>query len=332
MKILLLAFTLFSTLLANPVWYLHVQKTEANSYIGYGSGSDEVQAKQNALNDISSQISISVNTSMKQSQKFENGKMQSSDEFLSLQNSKSVLNDYQILKMEQYDGKFFVAIKYENIPSLDKFTKKINLLNLPASPISNTYLEHTNITKKLKKGLAKEIDFSLLRKDKKWFIKYKSVLQALDKKDFSLFFTSIYNSQLSLHTDKKRDILYDGDKFYFKVKSSKNGYVSILTVYEDGTVATLVRNVKISKKTLEKIPDEDFETIPEAGLLHKGVETYDMYILVYSSKKLYFDSFAYADSELINEEKYKNFDTLIDFINKKDFATLKVVTKPRPSN
>ncbi|MEA2073806.1 MAG: hypothetical protein U9O86_09500, partial [Campylobacterota bacterium] len=212
---------------------------------------------------------------------------------------------------------------------LDKFTRKINLLNLPASKVSNSYLKHTNIAKKLKKSLAKEIDFSLLRKDKKWFIKYKSVLQVLDKKDFASFFTSTYNPELSLHTDKKRDILYDGDKFYFKVESAKDGYVSILTVYEDGTVATLVRNVKVSKKTLEKIPDEDFETIPEAGLLHKGVETYDMYVLLNSPKRLRFDSFAYADSELINEEKYKNFDTLIEFMNNKSVTTLKVVTKPR---
>ncbi|MEA1982228.1 MAG: LPP20 family lipoprotein, partial [Campylobacterota bacterium] len=77
MKIFLLAFTLVTTLFANPAWYFNVQKTKANSYIGYGSGVDEVSAKQNALNDITSQISVSVNTSLKQSQKVLNGKLQS---------------------------------------------------------------------------------------------------------------------------------------------------------------------------------------------------------------------------------------------------------------
>ena len=42
-----------------------------------------------------------------------------------------------------------------------------------------------------------------------------------------------------------------------------------------------------------------------------------------------FDSFAYADDELISEEKYKNFDELIEFLDDKIYTTLKVVTKPR---
>nr|WP_275757565.1 LPP20 family lipoprotein [Sulfurimonas sp. SAG-AH-194-C21] len=326
---ILLVCIVSSTLMANPMWYLNVQKTKANSYIGYGIGENDVKAKQEALNDISSQISVSVETSMKQSEKLSNGKFESSDEFSSLQRSKSMLNDYELLKMEYYNGNYYVAVEYENIPSLDKFYKKLRLLNITQNTNLNPYLKHTMIAKKLKKSLGKNIDFSLLRKDKKWFIKYKSVIQVLDKKDFASFFTSTYSKELSLKTSKKRDILYDGDKFYFNVVSKKDGYVSILSVYEDGTVSTLIRNVKISKVAPQKIPDEEFETIPEAGLITQGVETYDLYVLVFSKNKLHFDSFAYADSELIDEEKYKNFDELIEFLDKKSFTTLKVVTKPK---
>ncbi len=329
MRLLLLVLVFSTSLLATPSWFFKLTSSKTNSYIGYGSGLNIVLAKQEAFTDISSQISVSVDSTMKQEEKMENGKFTRAQNFSSLQTSNALLNDYKVIKMEYSNGTYFVAIEYENIPSLDKFINKVALLAPKKTSLYNAYLQQTSIAKKLKKALHRDIDFKLVRKDGKWFIKYKSVIQVLDKKDFASFFTSTENIGLSLQTNKRRNILYDGDKFYFKVKSSKDGYVSILTVYEDGTVATLVRNIKISKKTLEKIPDEDFESIPQAGLIVKGVETYDLYVLVYSTKKLHFDSFAYADSELINEEKYKNFDELIEFLDKKNFTTLKVVTKAR---
>lgn len=185
------------------------------------------------------------------------------------------------------------------------------------------------MAKKLKKALKKDINFELVRKDKKWFIKHKNILQILDEKDFARFFSTVDNKTVSINTNKRKNILYNEDKFFFKVKSQKKAYASILTVYEDGTVSTLLKNIPLRNDKLENIPDKDFETIPEAGLMQRGVETYDLYVLILSSKKTHLESFAQADEKLIEEEKYKNFDELIEFIDTKEYATLKVVTKPR---
>jgi len=331
MRIVLLLSVYFIALIANPQWFYKIQKTNSHVYIGYGSNEDSSKAKQEALNDIVSQISVSINSSITNSEQETDGKYKKDYKFTSSQKSAATLYDYKILKSEYYKQKYYVALEYENIPSLDKFTKKIlaSKLTVKKNEKQNTYINNTNVAKRLKKDLNRDIDFSLQRKDKKWFIKYSSILQPLDKKDFSKFFTSVENEIVEIKTNKKRDILYDGDKFFFKVKSLKNGYVSIFSVYEDGTVSTLVRNVKIVSKKIENIPDEDFETIPEAGLMKAGEETYDMYVVIYSSKKMRFDDFAYADEELIIEEKYKNFDELIEYLDDKTYATLKVVTKPR---
>lgn len=271
---------------------------------------DTPSAKREAFNDIVSQISVEVDFSFSESLKDEDGKLTSSLESKSTQKSNAVLNDYELLKSEYYNSKYFVAIEYENIPSLDKFVAKIKDAKTQKQ---NSYLKKSLVAKELRGKLKKDIDFNLLRKDKKWFIQHKSILYPLDKKDFSKFFTSVSNDSIKIKTDKKRDILYDGDRFFFKVESAKKGFISIISVYEDGTVATLVRNIVIGKNKLENIPDKDFETIPEAGLIQKGVETYDLYVAIYSEKKIRFDSFAYADEELISEEKYKNFDALINF-------------------
>ncbi len=51
-----------------------------------------------------------------------------------------------------------------------------------------------------------------------------------------------------------------------------------------------------------------------------------------SKTKLSLDEFAYADSEIIQDEKYKNFDSLIEYLDDKTFSSIKVSTKPKISN
>ena len=317
------------SLFANPTWFYHLDTTKLNTYVGYGSASDAVEAKHRALNDIVSQISVNVQTSLTQDESTDGDAFQSKTEFHSSQNANSTLYDYILLKSEYLDGNYFVAVEYENIPSFDKFTRKLARLTLKDKSSTSSYLDQTLIAQKLQKKLHKKIEFELLRKDKKWYIKHKSTLQVLDQKDFAKFFTTVPNDTLEIKINKKKAFLYDGDEFFFQIKSAKKGYVSVLTVYEDGTVSTLVRNIAIEKNSVENVPDEDFERIPQAGLLTKGVETFDLYVLLFSEKKMRFDNFAYADDALIDEEKYKNFDELINFLERKNYTTLKVITKPR---
>jgi len=318
---------------ATPLWYYNIANKNLEIIIGYGSGESEKEAKQNALSDVVSKISVDVKTSMKLMQKDEDGQFVQNSKYESEQKADAVLSDYRLLRVEEESGIFFVALSYENIPSFDKFVRKVRSHGFSRANKStakkSSYLQYTPMAKKLKKALGRDIDFVLLRKNKKWYIKHKDILQVLDKRDFGRFFVTIPHAKLSINTNKRNNILYDGDKFYFKVKSQNSGFVSILTVYEDGTVSSLVRNIAIKKGRVENIPDEEFESIPEAGLIQKGVETYDLYVCVFSKNRLHFEQFAYADDEVINEEKYKNFDTLLDFLDDKVYTTLKVVTKPR---
>ena len=318
-------------LLATPSWFYKLKSSNPAIYIGYGVAKSGTKAKQDALSDIASQIYVVVDDTIHSNVKNENGHISSSNESECSQKSLATLSDYKLLKSEYDDGDYYVALSYENIPSLDKFVRKVKRLKETSKVALNskTYLSTTLINRELQRKLGHKMAFSLVRKDKKWYIQHKSVLQVLDKKDFAKFFVTKTTPKLSLHTNKRRDILHDGDKFYFNVKTQEDGYATLLDVYEDGTVATLVKNVAMKKGVVEKIPDEDFESVPEASLLVRGEETYDLYVAIFSKKRLRFDSFAYADDSLISEEKYKNFDTLIRSLDGKIYTTLKVVTKPR---
>jgi len=324
---LLLSVELFAV----PSWFLKLHEKNQNVYIGYGVAKSGIQAKQDALSDIASQIFVSVNDSVSSHVSDVNGHVSSSNESETSQKSFATLSDYKLLKSEYDAGEYYVALSYENIPSLDKFLRKVKALQPRATLMqrSEEYLSFTPISHEIERKLGYQLAFNLVRKDKKWYIQDKQVMQILDKKDFRKFFVSKENAHLSLHTNRRGDILHEGDKFYFDVKTKEDGYVTLLDVYEDGTVATLLKNIGMKKGVLQKLPDEDFESVPEASLLLKGEETYDLYVAIFSKKRLKLDSFAYADDALISEEKYKNFDTLIRFLDDKIYTTLKVVTKPR---
>jgi hypothetical protein len=195
--------------------------------------------------------------------------------------------------------------------------------------VSDNLLQKSSYASQLRTIFGKNIDLKILRKDSTWFLRYKNALQHITRSEFSHLFLSSDNEKLLINTNKRNNILYDGNEFSFQVKSKENGYVSIVTVYEDGTVATLIKNTPIKKEMITTLPDEKYGSVPVAGLLEKGKETYDMYILIWSPKKLMFDQFGDASDEHIEDERYKNFEDIIEFLNGKTYTTLKVVTRPR---
>jgi len=321
--------TLFATLLfAQPDWFYKLTQKSSSHYIGYGQGISNTKAKQNALNDIASQISTKIDNSFKNSTVVHNGKVEKSTQVQTSQSTQADITDYKILKSQTIDNIVYIAIEYENIANIDRFIKKLFDID-ENNEKQNSYLSHTTIARDLKKKLGFNINFNLIRKDKKWFIEYQHTMQLIDKSDFSNFFKTIGSKDIKFKTNKKNNILYNGDEFYFNLKSKRDGFVSIISVYEDGTVATLIKNVPISKDVVTSIPDKDFESILEAGLIKSAEETYDLYIALFSEQEVALDSFALADEKLIKDERFKNFPTLIDYLDNKTYATIKVVTKPR---
>ena len=328
-KILVTLLSLTSFVVAQPSWYYNLVKKGDNSFIGYGQAGSEKEAKALALQDIAMQLSVKVKGDFSKKITVHNGKASNDLKSLNQQKTQADIKGYKLLKLTFDQGLYFVALSYENSSSLEKFINQVKKDLPQKSEKQNPYLKETMVAKKLGHALGKAIDFRLQRKDALWYLVYKGHRVALDKRDFEAFFKTVQNNKLKLNTSKKDDILFKGDIFHFKLQAKQKGFVSVLTVYEDGTVATLVKNIPLKKGVQTSVPDKDYESELQAALMKEGVETFDQYVAILSPKRLLLDSFAAADEELITHERYKNFDTLIEFLDDKTFVTLKVVTKPR---
>jgi len=333
MKKIVLTLGLANLLLATPLWYHNIKETKPNHYIGYGSGGNESEAKQGALSDIASQILTKIDTTSTQNKSQSDGKYKNDFEVKSIQNSKVNLSDFEVVKLSEEDGKYFVAIEYENISTIERFAKKIqaNLRtkSLQSSPKTNSFLQNTLFGKKLAELLGTGIDFELVRQNQAWFVRYQNAMQHIDKSDFEILFMTFPNEKLEINIDKKGDILYDGEEFFFQIKSKEDGFVTLLSLYEDGTVSVLLKNIPLKKEILTTLPDQNSDIVPVAGILEVGKATFDMYVAIWTPKKGSFERFADASDEAIEDEKYKNFGEFIEFLKDKRYTTLKVTTKPR---
>ena len=325
MKKLLLIIITITSAFATPAWYQQLNDTQENYYIGYGQARSDKKARDLALDDIASQISTTVDNSLQQSTSVNNDAVQTNIKKRSSHKSYAKLQGYKKLNYTVENGIHYIALSYENIPSLDKFNRKLSKLSRSENEQQNPYLANTPMAKKL----IKKIDFSLLRKDKLWYIHYRDIFQSLDNNDFSKFFASQKSGELSIRTHNNHSVLHDGENFFFKIHSAKSGFITLFTVYEDGTVATLMRNVAVDSHSNINVPNQENSSIFQAGLIAEGKETFDLYIVLFTPQEHYFDNFAQADEALISDERYKNFDELIELFREYPFTTLKVITKPQ---
>lgn len=319
----ILPLALFASI---PNWYLTQTIPKTNSYdiVGYGEGNSKDEAVLNALENISRQISVEINSTLKIEKSTIGGYKKGIDKSSSQKTSSSIA-DYKVVK-SIYNDKYFVAVLYENIPFTDRFIKNIKLPKKDEK--QNSYFKNTLLSKKFEKITNKKLNLKLIRKDNNWFLKHNNYMQKITNKNFALLFKNIQNKNISFISSATRDILKDGEPFDFTVRSKKDGYISIVSVYEDGTVSTLIKNIKVKKDKKRVVPSQDDPIELTAGLINPTKETYDLYIAIYSKKPLSLEQFATAHTELIEDEKYKNFDEFIEFLDTKTFCSIKLITKP----
>jgi len=321
-------FFLFTIVLfaAPPVWFGTLKPKQSYEIIGYGEAGTAEEAKKRAYDDIAGAIATKVESEFSSVSHVSSGTLQKSVDKKISQSASARLSGVKLLKSEQIEGRYYTAYIYENLPFAQKLIKKLPLL--AENHKQNSYLKATPLVKMLNKLTPHTHNLKLNRKDGLWYFGAGENIELLDKKSFEMLFGSVTNSDIEMECSRK-EYLMDGEEFYFTIKSTDSGYISLIAVYENGIVAVLDKNVKVDKQKAVQIPKKEDDYLFEAGLSKEETETFDLYVTIWSKKPLFLDQFAAADEELIENERYKNFDQLIEFLDDKRFSALKMTTKPR---
>ena len=311
-----------------PSWFLQRSYQPAKSYevIGYGMGKTLKEASLHAKEDIAGQLMTEISSTKK-------SRLQSKDDTLARSldieidtQVHTVLSDLKSVKTQRAGGKFFVALKYENLKLSQRLVRKAEKIVCLHHPL-NPYLAATPMYQEIKKTAGCDIDVSLVRKDRAWFIAYDTVLLPIAPVDYKDLFVSVKHSPVTLSISKSP--LREGEYFFFTLHASQRGYVTLLDVYANGMTAVVEPSFLMEKGQTRRLPSEDAQSNFEAAVLDEGVPTYDLYVVLFSRRPIDVSRFeTTGDTLLFGEDAYMA-DRLMRLTAKYPFTTLFVRTKPQ---
>ncbi|MEA2019225.1 MAG: LPP20 family lipoprotein [Campylobacterota bacterium] len=310
--LIFIAFISVSLEAALPNWYIK-NDIPSNQYelIGYGKGKTKEEASQFAKSDIANSIQTTVKSSFISNTLSNNGSYSKNIESSISTSSNVNLSDLILMKTEYFDGVYYIALKYVNLP----FTKKVKLTFDDVEGIkkeTNSYLLNTPLLKELKDEFGfypkVSIDKGNLIIGNKSFNISKTTLKKL--------FSSNINNNLKLKapTELKHQELY-----FIKIKSKNNGYLTLIQIYENGETSILFDNKKVKNNSVFEYPNKNEYDGLEAYLNEKQIKAKDLTIAFICSEK---KDFSYFDNISVNKEKYaKVYGKIFDMINGCDVSS-----------
>jgi hypothetical protein len=296
-----------------------LEKNNHNEIIGYGGSKSLEEARNIAIKDIVSQMSVTIKGTIVTTKLISNGKYKAEHKGETIVQTGATLSGAKIIKSQNYNGKFYVAVSYDKSLLEVKIKRKLN--QKISNQKQNNYIKNTVLVQRLNKYLNKKLDFELIRKDNLWQIKYDNIFEAITEKDLYKLFVTTKNKNISISTNKT--IFEDNDEIFFNIKLKNKGFISILYVDAQGKVALLMSNEYKSKSfRFPSIQSEDIFTLTNLN----NDTTYELIVAIYSKEKIDLSLFEEVNEEILDENNF-NFDKLIKKLNNLEFTTHKIKIK-----
>ena len=306
-----------------PSWY-HAQTMQVQSsskYLGYGDAKTFFEAKAIAKEEIAQSLMSHVESSFVSKTEVQKNSDKERYNTQTKHNLKVTtkidLENLSILKQAYLNGRYFVLLEYENLDLAYRIKKSVP--EIECGDV-NEYIKSTPLYQSIRSAFSCDINLKIQRKNSAWYLGYKDKEFLLN----SLEFEKLYVSRQSKVFDFKinKSVLKDGDSFYFRFSSKKEGYITLLDVYENGIVTVLSASQKIDK-TLQ-IPSKESESYFEAAVVENSHDSSDLYVAVFSEKPLDMSRFSYANDEVLSSEVAYKFDELIEMFSSLEYSTLVV--------
>ena len=310
-----------------PQWYKYrrLQSTVQYEIIGYGEGKTFKEAESNAKEDIALTLISKIDSSFTaQTSSYKNN----FNETYSKKNESKLritsninLHNLKTVKQEELDNIFYVALKYKNLDLAYRIKTTIGNFKCDEKQYNN-YLSQTPLIKKLSDSIGCQLNFKLDRRNEAWYLKYNEYLFLLTDSEYEELYISKKNDNFKFLSNKK--VLTDGNSFYFTLNSKQSGYITLFNVYENGITTLLQPSIPINK--IIQIPPEYGGSYFEAGLVKDGVNTYDLYVAIYTQEPLDMSRFEYANEDLAESELAYKFDELIQVMTEYEYSSIFIRT------
>ena len=312
---------LAGTLFAAPEWFRTLPAERSDYLIGYGQGDSCSAARESALREIAGMISITVSASYSNTVSLRDTALDRAVTSSVKTRSDAELLGHDVLEEAFVGETCYVAIGYENLAPAQRFRRAVRATGRQSPP--HPYLSQTFMARKIGRGIGFGID----RHQGLWYLVDHSVRVPIMQNELGHLFANARwprENGLILDTAPRRGTFAEGDAFGFDIGAPRTGFVSLLGVYEDGTVVVYFSNRPAEAGRTYRVP-EDADIV--ASTL-RDEETFDMYVLLFGTQRIDLSLFTSADAEVTRDERFKDFDALIDLMSRTAFITKRIVIKP----
>lgn len=309
-----------------PSWFGTLHNNSKTDIIGYGEGLTLNEAKSNAKSDVAKTIRSYIYSSFTTQTSVNNATVKHDVQASVTETSNLSISDTQIVRSEESNGYFYVALKYDNLPVSIKLAKRGGQ---SLCGISHPYLAQTPILINLSSELNCSVSVELTREQNGWYLghgQYSVILSDSDLQklmiETSKGLLSIHSTHSQVNVDEAYSLTLDG--------LPSMGYLSLFDVYDDGRVVLMDGNVDLTKHIKEDLryPEDirqEFQLV--GGVLEAGKDALDLYVVIISSEPLKLSSFIAMGQKVENGERAFAFDRLLALMQNNTFATTVVTTR-----
>lgn len=309
-----------------PIWFGSLQSSADYEIIGYGEGLTLDEAKTNAKSDIAKSIRSHINSSFSTQTSVSNSTVDHNAQSTISESSNLTISDVELKKSEQNNGRFYVALRYENLPLSTKLAKSGGQ---SLCGKTNAYLAQTPTILKLSGDLNCSVAVNITRENDGWYLGRGEYRSSMNNADFRELM--IETSMGALRVKSNHSLVNEGEAYALNLEGLPiSGYLSLFDVYDDGKVVLMENNInlaKISKKAF-LYPDDirdDFQL--SGGVSEAGRDALDLYIVLVSSEPLKLSSFIPMGQKVERGERAFAVDRLLVLMQNNSFATTVVTTR-----
>lgn len=327
MKTVLLILMFLTGLFADaPSWFGTLPTSAAYEIIGYGEGVSLDEAKANAKSDIAKTIRSHIDSTFTTQTSVNHATLEHNASHSVRETSNLTLSDVEIVHSAQSGGRFYVALRYENLPLFIKLARKGGK-SLCGEP--NPYLAQTFILKNLSAELNCSTSAEITREQNGWYLGHGEHRVVLNESDFEELMIEASNGSLRLSAAPSR---VNVDEAYTLSLDALpfSGYLSLFDVYDDGRVVVMEKNIDLSRQLKRKLLYPN-DLRPE-GELVGGLNTpmkdaLDLCVAVVSSKPLELSKFIPMGETTEKGERAYAVDRLLSLMKNNSFTTTVVTTR-----
>lgn len=236
-----------------PQWFMQQTLTPAAyEYFGYGVGSTLAEAEAVAKNDIATTLNSQVRSSVMQSVSTNNKEVQALSASKMLLTTDITLSNAMKVKAERVGNKYYVIYSYLNIPLSQKIKNAFSDTT-KCGVNSHPYLSNTPLFKEIETKLACLPELSIAQRHNQFYLNFEQNSFPLSAGDEMRLFTTVKSAALELQLS--RNVINSGQYYHINITPIDSGYLSLVQLYDDGTVQLLVGNMSVPKRQAFTYPN-----------------------------------------------------------------------------